>query len=310
MSFTRLIRFVDAAGKTRFGQPAIASAAEFTEKLEAGSLSALAFEGSDPFSLTATNETVAVKEVLPILTREDVPVIRCIGLNYIKHSRFSELALWNKVSQSLTLAVKEGGRNPPPYPSLFVKPATSLASYKEDIPIPKVAQDGALDYEGELTIVIGKTGKNISQEDALSYVAGYLSANDVSSRKWQRDPAFAGGVPQWCFSKGFDKFLPVSPVLVSPSVVGAADNLRLQTFVNGEVRQDSNTNDLLFGVKAIIEFLSQGTTLEKGTVIVTGTPAGVAMGMKPEPIYLKDGDVVEVRIEELGSTKNKMVYEQ
>lgn len=131
----------------------------------------------------------------------------------------------------------------------------------------------------------------------------------MSARTWQRDPAYAGGVPQWCFSKGFDKFAPISPVLVSPAVVGAADKLRLQTFVNGEVRQDTNTDDLLFGVKRIINFLSQGTTLEKGTVILTGTPAGVAMGMKPAPVYLKDGDVVEVRIEHLGSVKNKMVFE-
>jgi 2-keto-4-pentenoate hydratase/2-oxohepta-3-ene-1,7-dioic acid hydratase in catechol pathway len=143
----------------------------------------------------------------------------------------------------------------------------------------------------------------------LSYVAGYAASNDVSARTWQRDPAYAGVVPQWCFSKGFDKFAPLGPMIVSPTVVGSADNLRLQTFVNGHVRQDSNTNDLLFGVRAIISFLSQGTTLEKGTVILTGTPAGVAMGMKPKPQYLEDGDVVEVRIEGLGSCKNRMVFE-
>lgn len=97
-------------------------------------------------------------------------------------------------------------------------------------------------------------------------------------------------------------------MLVSPKVAGAADNLQLKTWVNGELRQDTNTDDLLFGVRKIIAFLSQGTTLEKGTVILTGTPAGVAMGMKP-PRYLKDGDVVEVKIEQLGSVKNKMAFE-
>lgn len=142
----------------------------------------------------------------------------------------------------------------------------------------------------------------------MSYVAGYAAANDVSARTWQRDPTFAGGVPQWCFSKGFDKYAPISPVLVSPEVVGAADMLQLKTYVNGELRQDTNTDDLLFGVKKIIAFLSQGTTLEKGTVILTGTPAGVAMGMNP-PKYLNDGDVVEVKIEQLGSVKNKMAFE-
>lgn len=185
-----------------------------------------------------------------------------------------------------------------------------MASYNEDIPIPKLAQDDQCDYEGELSIVIGKTGKNISKEDALDYIAGYVSSNDVSARKWQRDPAFAGGVPQWCFSKGFDKYAPLGPMLVSPKVVGAADDLDLQTFVNGEIRQSSNTSDLLFGVREIISFVSQGTTLEKGTVIMTGTPAGVAMGMKPEPRYLKDGDVVVVKIEQLGSTWNRMTFEK
>ena len=143
----------------------------------------------------------------------------------------------------------------------------------------------------------------------MNYVAGYAASNDVSASTWQRDPAYAGVVPQWCFSKGFDKFAPLGPMIVSPIVVGAADNLRLQTFVNGHVRQDSNTNDLLFGARTIISFLSQGTTLEKGTVILTGTPAGVAMGMKPKPQYLEDGDVVEVRVEGLGSCKNRMVFE-
>ena len=165
-----------------------------------------------------------------------------------------------------------------------------------------------MDYEGELSVIIGKTGKNISEADAVDYVAGYVTSNDISARKWQRDPTYAGGVPQWCFSKGFDKFCALGPVLVSPKVVGVADNLDLKTWVNGELRQDSNTNDLLFGVKKIIAFISQGTTLEKGTIIMTGTPAGVAMGMKP-PKYLKDGDVVEVEIEHLGRCQNRMVFE-
>lgn len=155
--------------------------------------------------------------------------------------------------------------------------------------------------------MIGKTGKDIPKEKARSHILGYVAANDVSARAWQRDPAKAGGVPQWCFSKGFDKFAPLSPVLVSPTLVGAADKLLLQTFVNGEERQNSSTGDLLFGVEDIVSFVSQGTTLEAGTVILTGTPSGVAMGMK-EPKYLEDGDVVEVRISELGAVRNKMAF--
>lgn len=208
----------------------------------------------------------------------------------------------------LVFTVQEGGRKPPPYPSIFIKPSASVAGYGEDISIPKLAQDDQLDYEGELAIVIGKTGKDIPKEQALDYVAGFVAANDVSARKWQRDPAKAGGVPQWCFSKGFDKFAPLGPMLVSPRVVGNAGNLRLQTFVNGALRQDTNTDDLLFNTEAIISFISQGTTLEAGTVILTGTPSGVAMGME-EPVWLKDGDVVEVKIQGLGSVKNKMAFE-
>lgn len=140
-------------------------------------------------------------------------------------------------------------------------------------------------------------------------MAGYVVSNDISARTWQRDPAYAGAVPQWDFSKGFDKYAPLGPMLVSPGVVGEASNLRLQTWVNDELRQDSDTGDLLFGVKQIISFISQGTTLQQGTVIMTGTPAGVAMGMKPKPKYLNDGDVVRVKIEHLGSLENKMVFD-
>lgn len=160
-----------------------------------------------------------------------------------------------------------------------------------------------------MAVVLGKTGKDILRDDALSYVAGYLSSNDVSARTWQRDPAFAGGVPQWSFAKSFDTFAPLLPMLVAPGVVGTADNLRLQTIVNGEVRQDSNANGLLFDVAALISFLSQGSILKKGTVIMTGTPDGVILGLADPKPWLKDGDVVEVKIEHLGSCVNKVVYE-
>jgi 2-keto-4-pentenoate hydratase/2-oxohepta-3-ene-1,7-dioic acid hydratase in catechol pathway len=158
-------------------------------------------------------------------------------------------------------------------------------------------------------VVIGKTGRNIAKEDALSYIAGYAPSNDVSARTWQRDPAYAGGIPQWSFAKSFDTFAPLGPMLVSPSIVGAADNLALQTTVNGELRQNANTSDLLFNVAALVSFLSQGSTLQKGTVIMTGTPDGVALGMRV-PKWLQDGDVVEVKIESLGSCKNRVVYEK
>ena len=182
-----------------------------------------------------------------------------------------------------------------------------MASFEDDIPIPTICQADQLDYEGELGIVIGKTGRDIPRSEALQYIAGYIVANDISARTWQRDPAYAGGVPQWCFSKGFDKFAPLGAVIVSPSILKDASGLRLQTFVNGESRQDEMSDDLLFGVEYIVEFISQGTTLQKGTVILTGTPSGVAMGMK-SPKWLKDGDEVRVRIDQLGHVKNKMAF--
>jgi 2-keto-4-pentenoate hydratase/2-oxohepta-3-ene-1,7-dioic acid hydratase in catechol pathway len=134
-----------------------------------------------------------------------------------------------------------------------------------------------------------------------------MTGNDLSCRIWQRNPQYAGNVPQWCFSKGFDNFAPVGPMIVSPSVLGAAGKQSLLTLVNGESRQVSETSDLLFGVQNIVSFLSQGTTLETGTLIMTGTPSGVAMGMDV-PCYLSSGDEVEVRIGGLGSLKNELIF--
>ncbi|QYS97898.1 FAA_hydrolase domain-containing protein [Trichoderma simmonsii] len=290
MSFLRLICFEDIDGNKLYGDPQIESADDLSRLLENGELFARVLDGSSPFNLASKAGALRqVRRVLPVLTPKDVPIIKCVGLNYITH-------------------IKEGGRKPPPYPSIFIKPSYCVASSIEEIPIPRLAQDNQCDYEGELSIVIAKTGKDIDKEDALEYVAGYVVSNDVSARTWQRDPDYAGGVPQWCFSKGFDKYAPLGPMIVSPKLVGDASNLRLQTWVNEELRQDSSTSDLLFGVKEIISFVSQGTTLEQGTVIMTGTPAGVGMGMKPEPRYLKNGDVVKVSIEHLGSVRNKMVW--
>lgn len=125
-------------------------------------------------------------------------------------------------------------------------------------------------------IVIGKDAKDVSVEDALDYVGGYTAGNDVSSRKLQRDPELAGRVPQWGFSKGFDTFAPLGPVLVAPALIPDPSKLHLKTIVDDEVRQDESVSDLLFDSKYIISYLSSGTTLQKGSVIMTGTPGGKA----------------------------------
>ncbi|GMF81987.1 unnamed protein product [Aspergillus oryzae] len=123
-------------------------------------------------------------------------------------------------------------------------------------------------------LIIGKDAKDVSPEHALEYVAAYTAGNDISSRKLQRDPAYAGVVPQWGFSKGFDTFAPLGPVLVAASEIPDPSQLHLKTIVDGEVRQDETVGDLLFDCKYLISYLSQGTTLQKGSVIMTGTPGG------------------------------------
>ena len=203
--------------------------------------------------------------------------------------------------------VKEVGQPLPRFPVTFIKPSTAVANWDDDIPIPKIAQDDQADYEGELCFVIGKPAKDVSKDRALEHVAGFLVGNDVSSRKWQSDPKLAGLVPQFNFSKGFDKFAPLGPLLVSTALVGCAEDLRLQTKVNGELRQESKTSNLIFSIADIVAFLSQGTTLQRGCVVMTGTPPGAAFSMKP-PQWLKHGDLVEVNIEKLGQTKNRIVF--
>lgn len=176
-----------------------------------------------------------------------------------------------------------------------------------DISIPALAQ-AQPDYEGELVIIIGRDAKNVSEAEALDYVAAYSVGDDVSSRDWQRDADKAGPIPQWSFSKSFDGFAPLGPCLVSTTVLGAADNLTLTTKVNGEIRQKGETADLCFGVKRLVEFCSQGQTLRRGSLIMTGTPGGVGLFMKP-PQFLKEGDVVEVEISGIGRIQNRVRFE-
>ena len=157
-------------------------------------------------------------------------------------------------------------------------------------------------------VVIGKDAKNVSESEALDYVAGYTAGNDVSARDWQRESGKAGPVPQWTFSKSFDKYAPLGPCLVATQVLGGAEKLSLRTLVNGEVRQETNTEDLCFGVAKLVAFCSQGQTLQKGSLVMTGTPGGVGLFMKP-PAFLKDGDIVEVDIEGIGRLRNRMAFE-
>ncbi len=194
----------------------------------------------------------------------------------------------------------------PPYPVVFTKPADALAGPLDSVSIHPDAQ-GMLDYEGELTVVIGKDAKNVSEAEALQYVLGYTAGNDVSARNYQL-PDTSGG--QFCYAKSFDGFAPIGPCIVSPTLVADPQKLHLVTRVNGVVRQETETSDMIFSVAKIISHLSRGTTLRKGTIIQTGTPSGVGLFVEPKGSgFLKDGDVVEVAIGGIGAIRNKMVFE-
>jgi len=161
-----------------------------------------------------------------------------------------------------------------------------------------------VDYECELAIVMGKACKNATEQNALNYVLGYTCSNDVSARKWQMNRG--GG--QWNYGKSFDTFCPLGPVITSSSVITDPNNLKISTTLNGKVLQSSNTSDMIFSIKKIIEFLSKSTTILPGTVILTGTPEGVGFARKP-PIFLSHGDKVTIEIEHIGKLTNPVKNE-
>ena len=193
----------------------------------------------------------------------------------------------------------------PTNPVVFTKPADALAGPYEDVPVHPDAQS-QLDYEGELCVIISKDCKNVSEARALDYVLGYAVGNDVSARNFQAPVTVSGG--QFGYAKSFDKFAPLGPAILMAEGVDP-QKLRYTTKVNGDLRQETGTDDMIWSVKQIIAHLSRGTTLRKGTVIMTGTPSGVGLFMEPKG-FLKDGDIVEITVEGIGSIANKMVFEK
>jgi 2-keto-4-pentenoate hydratase/2-oxohepta-3-ene-1,7-dioic acid hydratase in catechol pathway len=206
----------------------------------------------------------------------------CIGRNYAEHA-------------------KEGGADLPEWPIVFAKNPAAAHGHLQPVRIPKVCED-EVDYEGELAVVIGKTAKDVSEADALDYVAGYMCGNDVSARVWQ---AVKGG-SQWVRGKGFDTFAPMGPFLVTPDEVPDIQALDIRTLVDGEVVQHSNTRHMIFPIATLISFLSQDTTLLPGTIILTGTPEGVGWFRQPR-LTLKPGHVVRVEIEGIGALENSFL---
>ena len=228
-------------------------------------------------------------ETLPEVDRTSrigVPVgkiskIICIGLNYSDHAKESNMPI-------------------PTEPVVFMKAVSALNGPNDDVTLPKGSVKG--DWEVELAIVISKTAKNVSEEDALSYVAGYTICNDVSEREWQLEHG-----SQWSKGKSFDTFAPVGPWLVTKDEIKDPHNLAMWLDVNDKRMQTGNTDTMIFGVPKLISYLSHFVTLQPGDIISTGTPPGVGMGIKPEPVFLRIGDQMRLGIDGLGEQKQRVI---
>ena len=207
--------------------------------------------------------------------------IICIGLNYSDHATESKMQL-------------------PPEPVIFFKATTAIVGPNDDLVIPK--NSTKTDWEVELAVVISKKASYVDEAVALDHVAGYLLHNDYSEREFQLERA-----GQWVKGKSCDTFAPLGPFLVTQDEITDVNDLRLWLTVNGTMMQDGNTKNLVFKIPHLVSYLSQFMTLLPGDVISTGTPAGVGLGQKPEPVYIKPGDVMELGIHGLGSSRQKAV---
>lgn len=207
----------------------------------------------------------------------------CIGLNYSDHAA-------------------ETGATVPPEPVIFMKATSAIVGPNDNVQIPRGSQK--TDWEVELGVVIGKTAKYVSEAEALDYVAGYCVSDDVSERAFQSERS-----GQWTKGKSCDTFGPIGPWLVTKDEVADPQNLGMWLKVNGEMMQNGSTKTMVYGVAFVVSYLSQFMSLQPGDVISTGTPPGVGMGMKP-PRFLKDGDVVELGIDGLGTQKQLFVADR
>jgi 2-keto-4-pentenoate hydratase/2-oxohepta-3-ene-1,7-dioic acid hydratase in catechol pathway len=229
-------------------------------------------------------DRIELGEQLPASARLLAPIrppkIMAIGLNYADH-------------------IRESGAEQPERPLVFAKLPTSVIGTEEPIPVDARLTERP-DWEVELAVIIGRTVRNVSVDRALECVAGYTIANDVSAR----DVQFSDG--QWVRGKSFDGFCPLGPWMVTSDEIADPQRLALQTRVNGETLQDSNTSEMIFGVRELVAYCSRGITLEAGDVLLTGTPWGVGEFMNPRR-SLRGGDIVECEIERIGTLRNAVV---
>ncbi|KAK2777354.1 hypothetical protein FQN53_002270 [Emmonsiellopsis sp. PD_33] len=254
------------------------------ESTPAAGLSVQGFSSIEALESDAPSTIVTVEKLLAPVPVTGINIV-CIGLNYRNHANEASLPI-------------------PTCPPVWYKAPPALADPESDIPFPVQAQKSFPDFEGELTIVLRNTIKSVSVSEASSHILGYTIGNDLTARFFQRA---CGG--QYTHAKGFDKFAPLGPRLVHPSVFTPADsNRRITTRVNGRVVQDSPF-DFIFPVDEIVSFISEGTTIPVGTAIMTGTPAGVGWFQDPK-CPLQDGDVVEVEVKPIGVLKSTIVFEK
>ncbi len=238
----------------------------------------------DPFGQTAFVTDQAVNPGQPLAPVEP-SAIYGVGLNYRAHAA-------------------ETGRDDPGHPLIFMKAPSSVQHPGEPIVLPRHLRSDKVDPEAELALVIGKPARNVAPENALDHLLGFTCANDVSARDWQ----FEWGSGQFSRSKTFDTFCPLGPILVPPNALGDYTTRRVRQKLNGEVVQDGALGELIFSVERIVAFLSGSTTLLPGTVILTGTPAGVGHSRTP-PVYAQPGDVIDIEIDGIGTLTNPVTEE-
>lgn len=275
--------------------PSEEAVVDLTEKGLPADLTSLIEMGEEGLSMAE----IAIQEGLQIPMKEIEILapfprpqrnVMCVGKNYFEHSKEFENSGFDSTS---------GGQTVPDAPVIFTKATTSITGSGKPIPASS-DPSRSTDYEGELGVVIGQTGRNISKADAFNYIYGYTIINDVTARNLQQLHK------QWFLGKSLDGFCPMGPLLVTADEIDDVTKLNLRTYVNKELRQDACVKDLIFDIPTIIATLSSLFTIVPGDIIATGTPAGVGIGFKP-PKFLKPGDIVKIEIDQLGILENPVI---
>ncbi|KAJ7353382.1 hypothetical protein DFH08DRAFT_856702 [Mycena albidolilacea] len=284
----RFVRFIATDGKEYTGDAILPSGTTDA----ALSKQAKVITGDILGDFQITNQVKTIKTLLAPLDPEKTRTVRCVGFNYVAHANEANITI-------------------PDFPILFYKPWTALSNPFGPIPVTAGYQNqtnftSTMDYETELVVVIKKKAFNITEDEALDHVLGYAAGHDVSHRGWQID---RGGQPQpqYSMGKGADGWAPWGPAIVSTEIIKDPQNLNLWTKVNGVLKQNDTTANMIFGVANLVSFFSMGITLLPGDIIFTGTPSGVNLG-KADPQWLTNGDVVEVGTENIGTCTNTITY--